>query len=102
MSNFIQNCLTGDALPDEIDDCIDQWHDGSSELPLHTYLGMSWDEYATWIESPNSLVYIIAAHKYNISYSEAVSRAAAMAARSSSINKLPEIERWLDKQGIDR
>ncbi|WP_018620102.1 hypothetical protein [Spirosoma luteum] len=102
MSNFIQDCLVGDALPDEIDDYIDQWHDGDFEIPLHAYLGMSWDEYAIWIESPNSLVYIVAARKFNISYLEAVSSAATMAARSLSMSKLPEIERWLDEKGIDR
>lgn len=101
MYNFIQNCLTGDALLDEIDDYIDEWHDGDSELPLHDYLGMSWDEYAAWIESPENLTYIITARKRGITYTEALSQAAAMAARSSAISKTPEIENWLDKQQLD-
>lgn len=65
MCNFIQDCLTGDALLEEIDDYIDKWHDGESDLPLHTYLGMSRDEYGTWLESPDRLTYIVAAHKRN-------------------------------------
>lgn len=31
-------------------DLIDAWHAGASPLPLHEYLGMSWDEYAQWLE----------------------------------------------------
>lgn len=68
MSNFIQNCLSGDALLNEIDNYIDKWHDGDSELPLHTYLGMTWNEYAVWIESPAQLSFIIASHKPTVSY----------------------------------
>lgn len=101
MYNFIQNCLTGDALLDEIDEYIDEWHDGDSELPLHDYLGMSWDEYAAWIESPENLTYIITARKRGITYTEALSQVAAMAARSSAISKTPEIENWPDKQQLD-
>ena len=101
MCNFIQNCLTGDALLDEIDDYIDKWHDGDSELPLHTYLGMSWDEYTLWIESPENLAYIVAAHKRSITYNEVLSQAAAMAARSNAISRMPEIKDWLDKQELD-
>lgn len=63
MNNFIENCLTGDAQLDEIDDYIDRWHEGQSVLPLHTYLGMSQAEYAAWIESPDRLSEIIAVRK---------------------------------------
>lgn len=63
MSSFIEKCISGQALLDEIDYYIDQWHTGNSDLPLHTYLGMSWEEYKAWIESPDSLLRIVAAHK---------------------------------------
>lgn len=76
MSNFIQNCLTGDASLDDIDDHIDKWHDGDSELLLHTYLGMNRDEYAAWVESPDTLTHIVAAHKRGISYKDAIAQAA--------------------------
>lgn len=101
MCNFIQDCLTGDALLEEIDDYIDRWHDGDSEVPLHTYLGMSRDEYAAWIESPENLTYIVTARKRGITHGEALSQAAAMAARSSDISKMSDIKDWLGKQELD-
>lgn len=38
---------------DELDDKIHEWHSSGPEetRDLHEYLGWSWDEYATWIES---------------------------------------------------
>lgn len=32
-----------------IDDTIDNWHNGISKLELHEYLGMTWDEYSEWL-----------------------------------------------------
>lgn len=69
MCNFIQDCLNGDALLEEIDDYIDKWHDGDSDLPLHIYLGMSRDEYGAWVEAPDCLARIVTAHKDDVSYS---------------------------------
>ena len=63
MCSFIEKCLSGDAMIDEIDYYIDQWHNRHSDLPLHTYLGMSWEEYKSWVESPDTLPLIVAAHK---------------------------------------
>jgi len=35
-----------------IDDCIDLWHCGAAgDQPLHEYLGMTWEEYALWVET---------------------------------------------------
>lgn len=33
----------------DIDDLVDEWHKGDSDLPLHEYLGMTWDEYQAWV-----------------------------------------------------
>ncbi|WP_068059187.1 hypothetical protein [Nocardia xishanensis] len=38
---------------DEIDDRVDAWHNGAGGgMPLHEYLGMTWSEYAEWVEAP--------------------------------------------------
>jgi hypothetical protein len=34
---------------DFIDELIDEWHAGDSPLPLHEYLGMTWEEYKLWL-----------------------------------------------------
>lgn len=32
-----------------VDDLIDEWHEGNSNLPLHEFLGMTKEEYNKWI-----------------------------------------------------
>lgn len=34
----------------EINDLIDQWHAGDGKIPLHEFLGMTWDEYCKWVK----------------------------------------------------
>ena len=50
MATFIEKCLTGHAQPDQIDDYVQQWHEADTPLPLHTFLGLSREQYARWIE----------------------------------------------------
>ncbi|NOQ34700.1 MAG: hypothetical protein GQ569_02260 [Methylococcaceae bacterium] len=63
--NFIELCLTGDALEDEIDDFVDSWHDGKAGegQELHEFLGMNWEEYSMWVTKPSILSFILSAHK---------------------------------------
>ena len=62
---FIEQCLRGTAIPDQIDDYVAQWHDGAigEELELHELLGMSRHEYASWLQDANALHKIIAARR---------------------------------------
>lgn len=35
---------------DELDKLIDYWYDSENiTTPLHTFLGMTWDEYSNWV-----------------------------------------------------
>jgi hypothetical protein len=45
----------------EIDDYVDRWHasDVGEKRSLHDFLGMTEREYATWLETPSSLGYLI-------------------------------------------
>src|SRR5271157_1134939 len=45
----------GNASVDDIDDFIDVWHQGGTGVPLHEFLGLSQEEYAQWVEQPDSL-----------------------------------------------
>lgn len=39
------------ADEDELDAAIDAWHeDLTVDIPLHEWLGWSWDEYTRWVE----------------------------------------------------
>lgn len=62
MRTFIERALDGETT--DIDECIDNeidhWHDSfMDDIELHEYLGMTWEEYAMWVENPNSLQSII-------------------------------------------
>jgi len=39
--------------PDEVDDRIESWHkilESDQDIPLHEYLGWSWEEMKIWVE----------------------------------------------------
>ena len=61
MSDFITMCLSGEAHPEEIDEFVNQWHDSGSDLPIHEYLGMTRDEYLSWVRDPDVLPDIVRA-----------------------------------------
>jgi hypothetical protein len=66
MSNFIDMCRTGEAQPEDIDDFIDEWHDNPGSIPLYTFLGMTKEEYSTWVEDATSLFEILKTHDQKI------------------------------------
>jgi DNA-binding transcriptional ArsR family regulator len=47
--------IRGKAHADDIDNFVDNWHQGGTGLALHEFLGLSRDQYARWVENPNSL-----------------------------------------------
>lgn len=65
LQSFIDRCLAGTAVPSEIDDYVDLWHDTAvgKEVPLHVFLGMDEHEYALWIRDPNAIHKIVEVHK---------------------------------------
>lgn len=61
---FVRRVLAGMAQPSEIDDYVDEWHETyAGEVPIHIYLGMSEGEYAAWVQDPDALADILAAHR---------------------------------------
>ena len=62
MKTFLDLVLTGEAHQDDIDDFVDQWHEGNTSCSLAEFLGMSDDEYALWVEKPSALNLILQAH----------------------------------------
>lgn len=63
ITTFIEKCLNGDVLCDDIDDYIDIWHESDSEDELFEFLGMTREEYALWVKDPDALPQIIANHQ---------------------------------------
>ena len=58
---FVQRCADGEADPEDIDDAVGEWHAGASTLPLHSYLGMSEEEYAAWLRDADAITEIVRA-----------------------------------------
>lgn len=100
MSNFIQNCINGDALLSEIDNYIDEWHNSNSTEALHIYLGMKKKEYALYVEDDIYLASIVTAHKQGVAIESIVNSQLSMAARSDNQAKSERLERWLKKEGL--
>ncbi len=99
MSNFIEKCISGDALSFEVDDYIDQWHDSNSELELHDYLGMTKSEYSLFVDDESYLGVIINAHMRSEDIGVVV-ESLALAARSDDQAKANKLERWLKDKGL--
>lgn len=60
--SFVELCINGKVIIDEIDDFIDEWHEFAQEMELHEFLGMNWEDYSAWVTEPDQLSFIIAAH----------------------------------------
>lgn len=100
-SNFIQSCLEGDAFLSEIDDFIDSWHEGDSNLSLHEFLGMTRDEYEIWLKNPDMLPFIIRARKDGKRYVDTFKEEYyQLAARAENAGKARELKKWLEEQGL--
>lgn len=106
MSNasFVTQVLAGTALARDIDDFVDQWHDGPDDSEsLAEYLGMTPHEYALWVEKPEALRYIIASRKLRKRPLRGAQQfagiAAAAAARAGSDTDAQAVLRWLRRTG---
>ena len=68
---FIEMCLRSEALLDEIEDYVGEWHDkGGLGLELHEFLGMDEHEYALWMRDESVLPYILTARLHRKPLSE--------------------------------
>ena len=102
MSDFITDCLTGDALLEEIDDYVDNWHDSQSKLSLQDFLGMTNCEYGSWVANPNCLPRIVIARRYNSPFTELSQECPAkpIAARSGNREHEKDLIKWLQNTGL--
>lgn len=60
---FLDQCLAGQAAPNDVDLYISKWHDDpTTTLKLHEYLGLTWEEYKRWAEDANEIESIVRSH----------------------------------------
>jgi hypothetical protein len=47
---FLNLYRTHQVTLDDIDEYVDKWHYSNSDKPLSEYLGMTWEEYAAYVQ----------------------------------------------------
>ena len=99
---FMDLCLGGKVLPDEIDDFIDQWHETPEGHELYDYLGMTQEEYSLWLRAPDALAYVIKARHESKPLTDTVvqgCQALCLAARTDDQSKIVRLQKWLKEKG---
>lgn len=99
---FIDLCLGGKVLLDEIDDFIDQWHETPTGHELHDYLGLTKEEYSLWLRVPDALPYIVKARRENKPLKDEIVYACRDLQQTGQPCDQPMIDRlqvWLNAKG---
>ena len=99
--SFVELCLDGDALTEEVDDFIDKWHESTEETEIYEFLGMDWDEYSAWVAEPGISPLIITAHAEHRPLVEILEKNEdlPLAARADDPEKAKAVLKWLKAQG---
>lgn len=98
---LMDRLLRGEAFLDDVDDYVDEWHESSTGESLAEHLGMARNEYALWVEQPDSLRLIVAAREEEQPVEEFVAAAdpLAIAARGVSAADARTVVEWLRATG---
>jgi hypothetical protein len=94
---FLDACVSGEALLDEIDDYVAKWHQSDVQTPIAKYLGFTPKEYEAWVEKPDILGYIVVARAHNKPLEDTIKE--GIAARSPSRDGAKALLAWLKKTG---
>lgn len=104
--SYIDLLLRGEALREDIDDFVADWHEAPNGSPtarrsLEEFLGMTGSEYRLWIEHPESLRFIAAAHKAGQPVAEVLASLdrTGVAARTSEQAEARKLLDWLIERG---
>lgn len=97
---FIDACLVGEALLDDIDDYVGAWHDSDSEEEIYEFLGMTLDEYGVWVENDYMLKTILHCRNKNIDINDFISleNQETLVARASSSEEAAAVKVWLQRR----
>jgi hypothetical protein len=102
---FVDLCLSGQAVAEDVDDYVSRWHDETDPRPLHTFLGFTEDEYAIWVERPEALKFIVFARMKSLSLGEALQLAktngngVSMSANGSAADEVGKLLDWFIQTG---
>ena len=103
---YMDLLLSGEVLQEDIDDFVAHWHEApensaAARQSLEDFLGMTWDEYRLWVEHPESLRFIAAAHKAKQPVATVLRTLdrTGVAARTSEQGEAHKLLRWLIDHG---
>jgi len=98
---FMDACLAGDALYEEIDDYFVEWHNSDSDETVYEFLGMTEEEYGLWVENDSVLKSIFYARRNGISIMDFIQKdnGQSLAARASSREEAEFVQKWLIRTG---
>lgn len=98
---FVDACLSGQALLDDVDDWIDEWHDSDTDHSLDSFLGFSNDEGSLFAERPEALRFIVAARRQQVPVANVLASRDnfALAARAGDSEQASAVLAWLRETG---
>ena len=100
---FVEKCLAGEALADDVDDYVDLWHEGmgNPNASLAQFLGFTEIEYRLWAEKPQLLPFILNSRRGGVSLDNASNydEPYRQTARDLPAEDAEELSRWLRKIG---
>ena len=94
---FVQQCLDGEALLEDLDDAVERWHTGDATCSLAESLGLTDDEYAILVTNPDAIRAIVHARRSDTPLIDALesTECTTLAARAKSRSEAEEILKWL-------
>ncbi|MFM2045194.1 MAG: hypothetical protein RLY86_3770 [Pseudomonadota bacterium] len=101
---FIDGCVSGDYLVDEVDDFVSMWHAAKPTESLPDFLGMSRDEYDLWVADDDILPLIVAARTEHVPIEQLLEEISnyAIAARSAGNVDVRGVLSWLESKGYGK
>jgi len=100
---FVEKCLAGEALADDVDDYVDLWHGGEGDpgASLADFLGFTDLEYRLWAEKPHLLSFILNSRRGGVSLDNALEYDGSyrLAARDLPVEAAEELTQWLKQIG---
>lgn len=100
-STFFSRYANGLALADEIDCEIERWHETSTTVKLHEFLGLNREEYQLWVSDPDCLPFVLLARKSGQKLSCVIREqepSLRFAARETDCAKLTALKAWLKQR----
>ncbi len=104
MADFMDMLLAGRASADDFPVCVGHWHDApetapESSLPLHEFLGMSWEEFALVVARPESLPLVVRARREGRLLHPLIEELSLEETASEEEEAARRIWRWLVESG---